>query len=73
MNVTSGGTQPAQSQKENFDKLEQSNICGDLGMLIGLFVFYSQFLTLYKLDIRPCRYIFSKQTQPRTLYKKKEI
>ena len=34
-------------------------------MLIGIFRFYSQFLPLYELDIRPWRYIFVKTASNR--------
>ena len=51
--VAAGGTQPAQSKNEAFDKLERTNTWGDLRIIIGLFVFYSQCLPLYELDIRP--------------------
>ena len=67
MNVAAGGTQLAQSKNEAFSNLEQPNIWGELHMIIGLFGFYRQFLPLYKLDVRPCRYILSKHPQPRTL------
>ena len=46
MYVTTGGTQPAKSKNEDFAKLEQPNTWGDLYMLIGIFWFYSQLLTL---------------------------
>ena len=42
-------------------------------MLIGLFGLYSQFLSLYELDIRPWRYILSKQPQPGALSQKEEM
>ena len=70
IDVETGVTQPARSINEAFAKLERPNTWGDLHMLIGLFGFYSQFLTPYELDIRPWRYIFSKQPQPETLYQK---
>ena len=41
-------------------KLELPNTWGDLCMPIGIFGFYSHFLTLYDLDIRPWRYICVK-------------
>ena len=42
-------------------------------MLIGISGLYSQFLTLYELDIRPWRYILSKQTQPGALSQKEDM
>ena len=42
-------------------------------MLIGIFVLYSQFLSLYDLDIRPWRYILFSQIHPGTLYKKEDM
>ena len=53
MDVAAGGTQPTQSKNQIFSKLDQPNPWGDLRMLIGIFGFYSQFLPLYDLDIRP--------------------
>ena len=55
INVAEGETQPAQSKNEAFAKLERPNTWGDLRMPIGLFGLYSQFLSLYKLYIRPWR------------------
>ena len=73
MDLVAGGTKPAQSKNEAFAKIERPNTWGDLHMLIGIFGFYSQFLTLYEMDISICRYIFSNQPQPGTLYQKEEI
>ena len=73
MDVVSGGTQPAQSKNEAFDKLEKPNTWGDFRMLVGIFGLYSQFLPLYKLDIRPWRYILSNQNQPGILSRKEEM
>ena len=70
MDMAEGVTQRAQSQNKAFAKIEQSNIWGYLRMLIGVFGFYIQFFPLYELDIRPWRYILSKQLQLLTLYKK---
>ena len=42
-------------------------------MIIGIFVFYSQFLPLYVLDIRPWRCIFFKTSPPRKLSKKEDM
>ena len=53
MGVEVGVTQPEQSRNEVFDKLERPNIWGNLRMLIGVFGFYSQFLTPYELEIIP--------------------
>ena len=73
MVVASGGTQPTQSQNEAFAKLEQPNTWGDLHVLIGPFGFYTEFLPLYEMEIRPWRCILLKQHQPRTLSKKESI
>ena len=73
MDVAAGGTQPAQSKNKAFVKLERQNTWEYLSMLIGLFGFYSQFLPLYELYIRPWRYILSKQPQPGTLYQKEDM
>ena len=73
MDVAAGATQPAQSKNEAFVDLERPNTWGDLHMLIGVFGFYRQFLTLYDLDIIPWRYIFSNKSQPGTLSKKEEM
>ena len=62
MGVVAGVTQTAHSKNEAFAKIEQPNIWGDLRMIIRIFVFYSQFLTLYELDIIPWRQILSKKT-----------
>ena len=67
MDLEAGGTQPAHSRNEDFSKLEQPNKWGDLCILIRLFGLYSQFLPLYELEIRPCRYILSNQPQPGTI------
>ena len=67
MDVAAGGTQPAQAKNEVFAKLERPNTLGDLRMIIDIFGFYSQFFPLYDLDIRPWRYILSKQPQQGTL------
>ena len=45
--IAAGVTQPAHV------KLEQPNTWGELRMLIGFLGFYSQFLPLYDLEIRP--------------------
>ena len=47
MDVKAGETQPAQSKNEAFAKLERPNTWEDLGILIGIFGFYIQFLPLY--------------------------
>ena len=71
--MASGGTQPAQSKNEAFEKLERPNTLADLCMLIGIFGFYSQFLPLYDLDIKPWRYNLLNQPQPGTLSQKEEM
>ena len=63
MDVAEGGTQPSQSKNEYFFKLDKPNTWGELSMLIGIFVFYSQLFPLYELYIRPCMYILSNQPQ----------
>ena len=73
MDVVAGGTQPAQSKNEAFDKLEKPSTRGDFCMLVGILGLYSQFLPLYNLDIRPWRYIFSEQTQTGKLSRKEEM
>ena len=73
MDMASGGTQPEQSNIEAFAKLYQPNPWWDLRMFIGIFGLYSQFLSWYKMDIRPWSYILSNQPQLRTLYKKGEL
>ena len=65
MHVAEGETQPTQSINESFAKLEQPNTWVNLRMLIGIFGFYSHFLLLYELNIRPCRYIFVKAASTR--------
>ena len=70
MDVALYGTQPAQSKNKDFSDLEQPNRWGDLRMIIGVFRFYSQLLSLYDLYIRPWSYILLKQTQPGTLSQK---
>ena len=57
MDVASGGTQPAQSKNEAFTKIDRQNTWGYIRMLIGIFVFYRQFLPLYELYIIPWRYV----------------
>ena len=73
MDVLAGGTQPAQSQNETFSGLDRPNTWGDLHMLIGVFGFYSQLLTLYEIYIIPWKYILSNQSQPGTISQKEEI
>ena len=53
IDVAAGGTQPEQSKNEAFSKIERPSTWGDLCMLIGILGFYSQLLTLYKMEIRP--------------------
>ena len=53
VDLEEGRTQHTQSKNEAFFKIERLNIWGDLCMLIGIFGFYSQFLPLYDMDIRP--------------------
>ena len=64
MDAAARGTQPVHSKNEVFAKIEKSNAYGDLNMLVEIFVLYIQFLLLYEIKIRPCRYILSKQPQP---------
>ena len=73
MYVSSEGTQPAQSKNEAFSKLDQPNTWGDIHMLIGIFGFYSHFLTLYELGIRPWIYILLRQPQLEALSQKKDM
>ena len=42
-------------------------------ILIEFFRFYIQFFTLYELYIRLLRYILSNQSQPGTIFQKKEM
>ena len=63
MDVELYETQPEQSKNKAFAKLKQPNIWGDLHILIGIFGFYIQFLLLYDMDTRPCRYTFSNNPQ----------
>ena len=63
MDVAAGGTYTTHSKNEAFSKKWKPNTWGDLHMLIGIFLFYSQSLTLYELNIRPWVYIFIK-TRP---------
>ena len=52
MDVASSGKKPEQSKNEAYAKLERPNKWGYLSMLIGIFGFYTQLLTLYELEIR---------------------
>ena len=71
MDMVVGVTQPPQSKNEAFPELQRTSTWRDLHMIIGIFGLYSQFLTLYDLDIIPWRYILSKRPKPGTLYKNK--
>ena len=73
MDVAAGVKQPAQSKNEAFSNLERPNTWGDLRILIGVFGLYTQFLPLYEIDIRPWRYILSKQNHPGTLSQKEDM
>ena len=73
MDVALGETQPAQSQNEASAKLDQPNTWRDLLKLIGIFGFYSQFLPLYDLHIRPWKYILSNNPQLGTLSQKEDM
>ena len=73
MDVAAVITQPSYSKNETFANLDLPNTWSGLCTIIGIFVFYSQFLPLYKLDIRPWRYILSKFPQPVKQYKKEDM
>ena len=73
MYVAEGGTKPEHSKNEAFFKLNQPNACGDLHMIIGVFILYSQLLPLYEMDIKNWRYIFSKHPQPVKLYQNEDM
>ena len=66
-------TQPANSKKEAFSKLERPNTWGYLCMLIFLLIFYSQLFPSYELDMIPWRCIFSKHPQPGKLSQKENM
>ena len=70
MNVATGGIQPEHYKTEAFSNLDKPNKWGDLHMIIGIFVFYSQLLPLYEVDTRPWNNILSKHTQPGKLSEK---
>ena len=46
MDVVAGEKKPSESKNDSFSKLEQLNTWGELRMLIGIFLFYIQFLPL---------------------------
>ena len=73
MDVAAGVTQPANSKNELLSKIYLPNAWRDLRILIGLFVLYSQLLTLYHLEIKPWRYIFIKTAPTRKISQKEEI
>ena len=72
MDVAAGGTKPAQSKSDTFAKLGKPHTWGDLRMIIGMFGFYSKFLPLYELDIKPWRHILSRQPPPGELSAQEE-
>ena len=73
MDLETGGKQPEWSKIDAFAKLEKSNTCVDLRIIIGILGLYSQFLPLYELNIQPWRYILSKMPQPGKLSQKEDM
>jgi hypothetical protein len=58
------GNAPAQSKFEGFCRLIRPHLFGDLRTLIGVFVFYRNFLEWYEARITPWRKILQSAPKP---------